>query len=284
MGSETRSLWEQLDSDVEPWRRGRAFLISFSLLQLLIQLFLLMVTAFAISIEVTAVAALSCVIFWFLFYFVWIGIHWVRWLWGLWDLVTGFCLLVWGLRDTNSFQLLFGGLSFVIGFMLCLSPSIYFFAVRQRESVRWFEASLMGGACLLLMAAIIVSLVLFIGVREGWRRDAAAFATEVNLHAYQDNDADWFAGRVTADALQRNGPEGMKSFCWANRLELGRIETFDPPKSRVMIRLTWPIDLTATAWVDCRAPARRRDIEIHEILVGQRGDWRIYRMWWDTIQ
>jgi hypothetical protein len=45
------------------------------------------------NIEAFLVFAILIILFWLQFYFVWIGVHWLRWLWGGGNLFTGFCLL-----------------------------------------------------------------------------------------------------------------------------------------------------------------------------------------------
>ncbi len=283
MATETRSLWEQLDSEVEPWRRGRSFLISFGAFQFVMQLFLLMITAFAVNIEGTAGVAVGCVIFWFLFYLVWIGVRWVRWLWGGWNLVEGFCLIIWGLRDSNNAQLLFGSLTFIIGFILCFSSSIHFFALRQRETVRWLEAVLMAGVCLVLLSSIAVAIVLLVGVRETWKRDATVFAMEANHRIYQDYDSEWVTARLNPISVQNFGEQRLKNFFWNNRVQIGRAKSFDEPQSHILMRLTWPPDLVGTVRIDCRAQTLGGVVMTHEIIDGRRDDWRLTRMWWDFV-
>ncbi len=148
--------------------------------------------------------------------------------------------------------------------------------------MRWLEATLMGGLCLVLLCAVGLACVIFIGMRENWKRDATAFAMEANHRIYQDYDFQWVRARVTPESAQRNGDERLKNFFWTNRLRLGRVERFDEPKSRILIRLTWPLDLTSRVWVDCPAKGPGGgDFDMHEIVVGEYGDWRLDRMWWE---
>ena len=213
MANETRSLWEQLDSEVEPWRRGRSFLIGIGLFQMLAQLYTLMIMAFAVSVERNTLFAVGCVLFWLFFYFVWIGINWMRWLWGTWDLIAGFCTLMWGWTNSNSIEIAVGSITFIVGFILCFSPSIYFFAQRQREHVRWLEAVLTAGVCLLLLASIAMALVGFIALREDWRKDATSFAMEANHRIYQDRDFDWVRARAQRRLISATtGPERLQDF------------------------------------------------------------------------
>src|ERR1700719_4348279 len=101
MPGDTRSLWEQCDSEVEPWRRGRAVLIVIAVCYFALQA-LVVVTTFAFGDFDRVFAFLTgCVIFWLSFYFIWIGVNWIRWLSGAWSGLVGFCWLMWGIRDSN---------------------------------------------------------------------------------------------------------------------------------------------------------------------------------------
>lgn len=283
MGTETRSLWEQLDSEVEPWRKGRSFLVAIGAFQFLSQLVVLTATMLIGAVETTCVLAVGFVIFWFLFYFVWIGVHWVRWLWGGWHLIVGFCLFIWGWRDSNSIQLTWGLVTSGIGFLLIFSSSIYFFARRQRESVRWLEAVLMGALCLFLVGVILTALVGFIVVRESWRRSATAFAMEANRRIYQEPDYDWIRAHVSERSVGVYGEERLHNFFLANQNGLGRVNAFENPTASIVVRIIWPSDVRAVARIDCWATSARGPLVTHEIISGNPADWRLERMWWEWV-
>src|SRR6266702_501096 len=99
MPPETRSLWEQLDSEVEPWRRGRLVLVSIGSFYLLLQVVSLFANLRLGNLEALSVSAASCAVFWLLFYLIWIGVNWIRWVAGAWCGLSGFAYLIWALRD-----------------------------------------------------------------------------------------------------------------------------------------------------------------------------------------
>lgn len=258
-------------------------LIGIGLFQMLAQVYTLMIMAFTVGVEQIAVFAVGCVLFWLFFYFVWIGINWMRWLWGAWDLIAGFCLLMWGWSNSNSIEIAVGSIIFIVGFILCFSPSIYFFAQHQREHVRWLEAVLTAGVCLLLVASIGTALLSFIALREDWRKDATSFAMEANHRIYQDRDFDWVQARVNDVTSRRQGPERLQNFFRENRERLGAVSAFEEPRSRIIIRVLWPLDLAGTVWVDSRANTSFGPVETHEIVEGRRGDWHLDHMWWEWV-
>src|ERR1700731_824030 len=99
MPPETRSLWEQLDSEVEPWRRGRMVLIVIGLLHFAFQALLFAAGIVLGDTEGLVKLATVSVLFWLQFYFIWIGVSWVRWMAGAWAGAVGFVYLIWGWRD-----------------------------------------------------------------------------------------------------------------------------------------------------------------------------------------
>src|SRR5437899_3246249 len=140
MPQETRSLWEQLDSEVEPWRRGRVALISIAALNFVLQALDIALHMLLGDIERVLFDAAVFVLFWLQFYFIWIGVHWIRWLAGAWAGVTGFCFIIWAVRDNNPVMGVFGAINLMVATYFCFSSSVYFFAKRQRETIRWKEA------------------------------------------------------------------------------------------------------------------------------------------------
>ena len=164
MSEETRSLWEIYDSEKELWRRGRSILLLIGLLCFILQALFIAAAVSVGNVDRVLIFGVMVALFWLQFYFVWIGVHWLRWLWGAWNLAAGFCLLIWAWRDSGM-ETLSGSASLIIGFYLCFSPSIYFFAKRQRETVRWKESLLFGLVCFLVLLTIGAGIIGLAGFR-----------------------------------------------------------------------------------------------------------------------
>lgn len=147
MSPGTPSLWEIYDTDKDLWRRGRIILATIGLFYFTSQCLILAAAIFTGNLERALALAITAVLFWLLFYFIWIGVHWIRWIWGGWNLILGFCMLIWAWRDESGMETLAACISLLIGSYLCLSPSVLFFARRQREIVRWHESLLIGAVC-----------------------------------------------------------------------------------------------------------------------------------------
>jgi hypothetical protein len=119
MPPETRSLWEQLDSEVEPWRRGRIVLGSIGTFNFLLQSAVLFAAVKEGNLEAVVLFGSVCAVFWLLFYFIWIGVQWIRWLAGAWCALNGFILLIWALTDSNGLFATIGSVNLIVGVYLC---------------------------------------------------------------------------------------------------------------------------------------------------------------------
>ena len=183
-----RSLWELYDSEVPPWKGGRTILACIALSHFVLQC--LVALAFVLGGSAVRVFAFGfvAVIFWLLFYFVWIGVAWLRWLWGVWNLATGFCLLIWAWRDLSGLETVFGTMNMVIGAYL-FSPSVYFFARHQKKTTHWKEALLFVAGCFLIMCNVAAVAFGFWFFLEQHRRDACHFTDDAGQHIYVDQTA-----------------------------------------------------------------------------------------------
>src|SRR4051794_11966800 len=101
MTNETRSLWEVYESETEPWKKGRTILVSVAVFYFIIQALIFAAVTLGGYVEQAIFLAANVIVFWFIFYLIWIGIHWLRWICGAWNVVLGFCLIIWGWRDAN---------------------------------------------------------------------------------------------------------------------------------------------------------------------------------------
>jgi hypothetical protein len=283
MAEETRSLWEVYDSEVELWRRGRVALVVIALFHFALQG--LVIAAFEISGNVERLVwfGISVVFFWLLFYFVWIGVQWLRWVWGGWDLLSGFCFLIWAWRDESGVETVFGTAGLLIGFFLCFSPSIYFFAKRQRETVRWTESLLIAGACLLSLLSIGAVIIGLSAFRELQAQDACVFAQEVNQRIYMDRDFDWVQRHVTPASFQQNGRERLRYFFEANAKQLGQVSRISPARAQIRLQFKLPFNLRSDALVHSTAETNSGPVELHEILLDNGSTWQLDRMWWSYL-
>src|SRR5690349_21691470 len=105
MTNETRSLWEIAASEVEPWRRGRSQLVGFGFVTLLFQVLEVAIGIAAGNLDYVFAFSTGSILFWFPFYLVWIGVTWLRWVLGAWNLITGFYIFFASLANGSGLGL-----------------------------------------------------------------------------------------------------------------------------------------------------------------------------------
>jgi hypothetical protein len=279
MSNETRSLWEVYESETEPWKRGRTILVLIGLFYFIIQALFFAVATFAGSVEQTVVFAVNALVFWFVFYLIWIGVHWLRWVCGAWNIVLGFCLIIWGWRDVNPVDAILGVICFVIGVCFCLSPSVYVFAHRQRESMRWIEAVLIAAACFLALLSLGAAFLGLSFLHQQRAVEASRFGDEAAQRVYKDLDMEWALAHVSARSLKDHGEERMRYFLGTVK-ELGKFEQIFAARAAVQIGLRLPNKFRTDAAVVSRARTVTGPIELHALLFDTGDGWEIDRMWW----
>src|SRR5688572_19215003 len=121
-------LWREVVGDPEPWRRGRLFLIVLAALTFVFQGLSLWALILRGDIERVLLFGIVSLVSWLCFYFIWIGVHWVRWLIGGWNALFGFALIIWAFRDGTAFSVVLGLYHLGMGAYLALAPAVYFFA------------------------------------------------------------------------------------------------------------------------------------------------------------
>ena len=279
MSGETRSLWEVYESETEPWRRGRTILISTGLFYFITQLLSFGFAMLVGNIQQALILAANAILFWFVFYLIWVGVHWLRWICGAWNMILGFCLVIWGWRDANPIDAIFGCIFFAIGVSFALSPSVYTFALRQRESVHWKEAVLIGIACLLVLVSLGTALFGLALVHQQRRAAASRFGNEAAYRRYSEHDIEWAMAHVSARSLQNHGKERMRYFMAAAE-RLGKLQRISPSRAVVRMALQLPNRLVADAEVISQANTDSGPIELHAVLLDAGQGWQIDRMWW----
>ena len=135
---------------------------------------------FSGNIERVFALALGATIFWLCFYFIWIGVHWVRWLSAGFSGLIAFAKLIWGMRDGNAVYIIDGTIGFIIAAShLGLAPSVYFFAIRQKETVRWKESIAVAAVFLLLLLSFGTGMITLFGLKPAWRQMPGSSRTKL---------------------------------------------------------------------------------------------------------
>ncbi len=119
---EPESLWNY--GDPEPWRQGRAAIIWISLLVLVVQSGLVLMSFFAGDVREVILRALAGCFACLLLFLTWIGQNWVRWLVAPFFAFYGFRSFIWGVVHQRGELLLVGIGTLIVFAYLAFSPGV----------------------------------------------------------------------------------------------------------------------------------------------------------------
>ena len=280
---EPEPLWREVVGDTEPWRRGRIFLVALALWCLLIQSVSIGSLIFIGRIDVVLVASASALIFWLLFYFIWIGVHWVRWLMGGFMGLVAFANLIWGFRDGNAVRLIDGVISFPVAAYLGLAPSVYFFALRQKETVRWKESLAVAAVFVLLLCSFGAAIVGLFGYKAHLESRGRGFADRAFRRVFVDGDSNFLRSHLTEDTLQQIGWDRMSRFMTDHYMRLGIVQNMRPAQGRLQFWFRFPGTLVSQGRMSAYADSEQGPVRLDMVILEGGGEWQIAALTWRFV-
>jgi hypothetical protein len=282
MREDTRSLWEQYDSEVEPWRRGRAFLIGFGTLTAINDLFACVVFILSGQIETLFIFAAIRTMLWVQFYFIWIGVHWVRWLQGAFNMAHGFVLFIWSLQNESGAIMTFGMFMLGTGIYLTFAPSVYFFAKRQQAKRSWSESLLVAAVFAILLLSLTAGVLGLFRYKIRIQEEASTFADVAFARIFTEHDTYFLLDNVTARLLEPPFGHGyLTKFLQEATMFAGDVQQIQRTSERIALRYGFPLSLFAQAQVQSEGVGARGHVLLKMQIVGTAGDWKIDdAQWW----
>jgi hypothetical protein len=177
----------------------------------------------------------------------------------------------------------YGAINLLIAAYFCLSPSVYFFAKHQRETVRWKEAAAIALVCFLLLCSVGAALAGLWAFRNEELRDAIDFAEMAAEEIYVTADQNWTVSHVTQRSLQRDGPMRLGYFFQSTRQRLRSVQQISNSRGWIRLRLHFPWQFEWDAYVVCHAESEDGPAELHFILWKSEANWQIEHMWWSYL-
>ena len=276
-------LWREVVGDTEPWRRGRLFLILLAVWEVLIQCIRVGTEILLGRIEVLLGVAIGAMIFWLLYYFIWIGVHWVRWLSGGWMGLVAFANLIWGIRDGNTMRLIDGTIGFPIAAYLALAPSVYFFALRQKETVRWKESLAVAAVFVLLLASVGATAFGLHSYKTQLEENGRAFADRAFRRVFVDGDTAFFRAHVTERLMQEEGSERLNWFIADRSRRVGEAQNLAPAEGRLQFWYRFPATLVPHGTMRSSAESDHGPVRLNLRIGNAGGQWQIDAIWWRFI-
>lgn len=279
--TEPEPLWREVVGDTEPWRRGRLFLIILAILSFCVQGLSLWGLVLNGDIQRVFVLGISALVFWLLYYFIWIGVHWVRWLTGSWNALVGFALIIWGVRDGVGLNIGVGLYCFAAGAYLALAPSVYFFAMRQRETRRWVESLVVASVFILLLGSLGTGVFALWGYKAHLEREAHRFADDAFKKIFTEHDTHFFLDHVTDHLLRTSGGRPQLSrFMQDAHIRAGEVRDIKPAVGRLKFWYLFPSHLGTEGVMIAEGTGDHGRIRL-EMIVGEAdGDWKIGGIQW----
>lgn len=282
MAEDTRSLWEQFDSEIEPWRRGRFALIVIGFCYFAFQVLIVASQIAVGSIEQVFAFGTGCAIFWLQFYFIWIGVHWIRWLAGVWAGLLGFCLIIWGVRDSNAITASFGAGNLFICSYFCLSSSVYFFARRQGERRDWWHSiavAVVFGLLVIMFFGVSIALSAY---KNRLEQEAREFADDAFTKIFVSHDPEFFLTHITEPTLAAvGGRDRVTRFVQRTRFNPGEIDEPGPVTGQLRVSYGFPASLTSIGNMTITGGTIYGRISIHMEIIDTGKGWQINALWWN---
>lgn len=274
-------LWQVVVGDKEPWRKGRLFLVGFAILSVASDLFVGGHLILSGLITIFFAYAALRLLFWLQFYFVWIGVHWVRWLQGGLSVLYGFCSFIWSFERQSGVMFVAGVFFMATGLFLGLAPPVYHFAVRQRENRNWRE-SIMVGVVFLLLLVSLSSGILGLSRYERYYRDQAHhFADTAFESIFIRHDTSFLLEHASARALAEPGARNRLVFFVADAARrTGALHDLKPAQGIMLLHYQFPLSFFGVGEMRADGSGPPGHIVLQLRLNGEPGDWRIDDIFW----
>ena len=279
---EPAPLWrEVVVGDTEPWRRGRRFVILYALINLANQGILLADLIFRGALDPLIYSGATAVIFWLQFYFIWIGVTWIRWLHAGLVLLIGFALTIWGMRDGVQLWIGIGLINLVLGAYLGFAPSVYFFGKRQRENRRWADVLVVAAVFLLTLGSLAAGIIGLAGYRARRLAEAREFADRAFRHIFTEHDTQFLVEHATARLMKEGGGmDALTRFLQDATMRAGDVHDIQPAVGDLRTWYHFPLNIGFYGEVTSEGVGDRGGIQL-SMRIGEDGrEWQIDAVWW----
>lgn len=273
-------LWRETLGDLEPWRRGRLVLVVFGAITLVSHLVILGRAVLWGNVETLLGQGAGALLFWLQFYFIWIGVHWVRWLQGLLSALWGFALIIWGVGGDSGVAIALGIYYFGFGSYLALAPSIYFFARRQQERRNWTEALVAAAIFLLVLASLSSGTYGFFSYKSQREADARHFADVGFERIFSDHDMYFFLNHASADLLKNYGEAELTRFLQDATLRAGTVHEFGPAAGHLQFWYGFPFKLASFGVMGTEGAGAFGEMQMELKVIDGGGGWQIDQISW----
>jgi len=198
-------------------------------------------------------------------------------------LLNGLAFFIWGIRDENMIQWTVGILDLLIG-AFCFAPSVHFFAVRQKENIRWPEKLIVGVVFVLLIISCFSTLIGVNLYRGSLEHEARLYGEEALRRIFAQDDTAFLLDEATE--LWRNNPDGdlgVTHILTQKVMRLGYVENTRVTGVRLQSFYEFPFKLRYAGVIDGEGFARCGQVLLRLEVHHATGDWRINGLRWQCL-
>jgi hypothetical protein len=278
-------LWrEVVVGDTEPWRRGRLFLIIYGIISLANQAFIVVNFVLQGLLDPLFFNAALIALFWLQFYFIWIGVSWIRWIQAGFSGLLAATLIIWGIRDGMMLWVGLGVVGFGLAAYLGLAPSVYFFAKHQREKRDWKEVLAVAFVFLLLLASFGAGILGLAGYRTSRLAEAREFADSAFRHIFTEHDTQFLRERTTERLMKEGGGiGGLTKFLQIATMRAGDVHDIKPSTGALRCWYKFPFGMGTYGEVISEGMGARGPVKLW-MRIGEGGQgWQIDAVWWTYV-
>lgn len=278
-------LWKEVVvGDTEPWRRGRRFLIIYGIISLANQVVILVDLVLRGLLDPLVFNAAVIALFWLQFYFIWIGVSWVRWIQAGLGALFGATLIIWGLRDGMMLSIAIGVITFALASYLGLAPSVYFFAKHQRERRNWKDVLAVAFVFVLVLTSFGAGILGLSGYRTSRLAEAREFADHAFQHIFTEHDTQFLMERSTERLMREGGGMGgLTKFLQSATMRAGDVHDIRPSNGTLRCWYKFPFGVGTYGEVTSEGTGDRGRVKLWmRIGEGGRG-WQIDAVWWSYV-
>jgi hypothetical protein len=277
---EPEPLWRQVLAGEQPWRRGRIFVVLFAIVTFVSQLLALGIRIAVGDIEMFIIAGFLAATFWMLFYFIWIGVHWTRWVVAGLLGFTGFTQFLWSFHNGSVLEAFLGGMNLCMAAYLGAAPAVYFFAMRQREKRDWRIALAVAAVFLLLLGSFGTGAFAIASYRTALEAEGREFASNALRHIYVEHDEEFLLARATERMRTPDNLNRLHDFMLDAQGRLGLVSNIE--LRRVMLRVWWsfPARMVCAGQVTAAGDSFRGPVYMYLVIGNAGAEWQVDGVWW----
>jgi|GEM_PF-4733828 len=273
---EVEPLWRTAIPDREPWRRGREAVIVISVIILLGEAVVIVMTLMSGQVEDFFVRLITGWLAALLLYFVWMGQNWARWVMAPLFAVYGCWDFVWGIVGANGLTIMTGIASLIVFSYLAISPAVYAFARHQRERASLREALPITAVFFLLLLSLGGGTYAFYNYQRAVKTEALEFSRMAFHRVFENRDPEFLVAHSSATRKHSSAQ------AFINRIDsdLGEVQSVGPVGAIFQTKFV-PYHLEVRGIAKARVIFHRVPAWVSIEISGSESEWKIEHINWD---